>query len=271
MSQVNEASFAAHMAMENRANVRRATNSLQEHCQRKALAEPGNRDGADHLGKRHGEHHGSAAAGVARKAQGDQRECDRPCRLRYAQGARRDEPAKQWQSRPVSSGRRCPCQWPCVREDQYAIPGDNATGFDHQLAPRPGGDGLGERARLDHHEVGRAADGDAVVRDAQHVARRLPSPCRRPAPAPRRAGSWRGSRSSWRARACRRCRRATRHRGYCRSRRTRRTPCSRSSFIGGMAAPPGPWLMMATPVSASRSAVRVGHARSAPSPARRHG
>src|SRR5918995_898060 len=36
-----------------------------------------------------------------------------------------------------------------------------------------------------------------------------------------------------------------------------RTPCSRRSFIGGMVAPPGPWLMMATPVSAKRSAVRA--------------
>ena len=37
MSQVNEASFAAHMAMENRANVRRATNSLKNIAKGKLL------------------------------------------------------------------------------------------------------------------------------------------------------------------------------------------------------------------------------------------
>ena len=35
------------------------------------------------------------------------------------------------------------------------------------------------------------------------------------------------------------------------------TPCSRRSFSGGMVAPPGPWLMIATPALASTSAVRA--------------
>jgi hypothetical protein len=74
---------------------------LQGGGQRQVPGEPGYRDGAAHLGKRHGEDHGRAATGVAREAQGDQRERDRACSLRDAQSGRRDGPAKH---RPSPSG-----------------------------------------------------------------------------------------------------------------------------------------------------------------------